>query len=146
MGGRKLSKLCWYNLQRCSGLGFSGHHCGLGSDRSVVHESMVQANCFGPMGVEDGSIKDSQMHGSTYIDQYHHGRAARLNSEKSWTPDPLRDIEGNRPYLKIELVSATSDRSAGFQVHGIATQGDEEFKTWVTKVGFHSDERSSLIG
>ena len=39
-----------------------------------------QANCFGPMGVEDGSIKDSQMHGSTYIDSYHHGRAARLNS------------------------------------------------------------------
>ena len=35
--------------------------------------------------------------------------------------------------MKIELVSATSDRSAGFQVHGIATQGDEEFKTWVTK-------------
>ena len=72
------------------------------------------------------------------LDQYHHERATRLNSEKSWTPDPLRDIEGNRPYLKIELVSATSDRSAGFQVHGVATQGDEEFQTWVTKVGFHS--------
>ena len=56
-----------------------------------------------------------------------------LKSDKSWTPDPLRDLDGNRPYLKIELVSATSDRSAGFQVHGIATQGDEEFKTWVTK-------------
>ena len=92
-----------------------------------------QETCWAPMGVEDGSIGDKQMHGSTYIDTNHHGRAGRLNGQYSWTPDPLRDLEGSRPYLKIDLVGSNSDRNAGFQIHGISTQGDATFESWVTK-------------
>ena len=83
----------------------------------------VQQNCWGAMGLEEGTIKDNQMHGSTYIDSDHHGRAARLNGPHSWTPDPLKDVHGNAPYLIINLVSSGSSRNAGYKIHGISTQG-----------------------
>ena len=73
------------------------------------------------------------MHGSTYIDTDHHGRAARLNGPHSWTPDPLKDVHGNAPYLVINLVASGSSRNAGYKIHGISTQGDPVFQTWVTK-------------
>ena len=73
------------------------------------------------------------MHGSTYIDSDHHGRAARLNGPHSWTPDPLKDVHGNAPYLVINLVASGSSRNAGYKIHGISTQGDPVFQTWVTK-------------
>ena len=60
----------------------------------------------------------------SHVDHDHNCYAGRLNSDDSWTPDPLRLNDEQKPtYLQVDLLSKSDSRKAGFQIHGIATQG-----------------------
>jgi hypothetical protein len=71
-----------------------------------------------------------------FIDRTHNCADARLNGENSWTPDPMKMTGEDATFLQVDFLAKNDQRSAGYRIHGIGTQGDPKFGAWVTKVWF----------
>ncbi|KAK3746440.1 hypothetical protein QZH41_005588 [Actinostola sp. cb2023] len=79
----------------------------------------VVLGCNGPLGMENGEIKDSQIRGFSNLNEQSVDSNARLNGKSAWVPETRR-----ASVIEVDLRSVK-------EVTAIATQGHPDKDQWV---------------